>query len=95
MNSIRTVAGAKGVATPLALIEALDKPSYKTGSQLFRSTKEQIPPKLLAPHKPAGEPVFPTRLSEVVASEVHSVIEDEAAETLDFELKRTLPCKRA
>jgi hypothetical protein len=38
--------------------------------------------------------MFPTRLSEVVASEVHSVIEDEAAETLDFELKRTLPAKK-
>jgi hypothetical protein len=38
--------------------------------------------------------MFPTRLSEVVASEVHSVIQDEAAETLDFELKRTLPAKK-
>jgi schlafen family protein len=38
--------------------------------------------------------MFPTRLSEVVVSEVHSLIEDEAAETLDFELKRTLPSKR-
>jgi hypothetical protein len=38
--------------------------------------------------------MFPTRLSEVVASEVHAVIQDEAAETLDFELKRTLPAKR-
>lgn len=38
--------------------------------------------------------MFPTRLSEVVASEVHSVIRDEAAETLDFELKRALPAKK-
>jgi hypothetical protein len=38
--------------------------------------------------------MFPTRLSEVVASEVNSVIQDEAAETLDFELKRALPAKK-
>jgi Putative DNA-binding domain len=38
--------------------------------------------------------MFPTRLSEVVASEVHAIIQDEAAETLDFELKRSLPAKR-
>src|SRR5260370_3744157 len=38
--------------------------------------------------------MFPTRLSEVVASEVHSVIQDEAAETLDLELKRALPAKK-
>ncbi|WP_426433864.1 AlbA family DNA-binding domain-containing protein [Bradyrhizobium genosp. P] len=38
--------------------------------------------------------MFPTRLSEVVASEVRAVIEDEAAETIDFELKRGLPAKK-
>lgn len=38
--------------------------------------------------------MFATRLSEVVASEVFAVIQDEAAETLDFELKRTLPAKK-
>lgn len=37
--------------------------------------------------------MFPTRLSEVVASEVHQVIKDEAAETIEFELKRSLPAK--
>ena len=38
--------------------------------------------------------MFPTRLSEVVALEVHAIIQDEAAETLDFELKRSLPAKK-
>jgi len=38
--------------------------------------------------------MFPTRLSEVVASEVQAVIQDEAAETLEFELKRGLPAKK-
>ena len=39
--------------------------------------------------------MFPNRLSEVVASEVQAIIQDEAAETIDFELKRTLPAKKA
>jgi predicted HTH transcriptional regulator len=39
--------------------------------------------------------MFPSRLSEVIASEVQAVIEAEAAETIDFELKRTLPAKKA
>lgn len=38
--------------------------------------------------------MFPTRLSEVTASEVNAVIENEAAETIDFELKRALPAKK-
>lgn len=38
--------------------------------------------------------MFPTRLSEVSASEVLSVVQAEAAETLDFELKRALPSKK-
>ncbi|MCK1617434.1 ATP-binding protein [Bradyrhizobium sp. 159] len=38
--------------------------------------------------------MFPTRLAEVSASEVLAVIQNEAAETLDFELKRALPTKK-
>ncbi|HEV2153179.1 ATP-binding protein [Bradyrhizobium sp.] len=38
--------------------------------------------------------MFPTRLAEVSASQVLEVIQNEAAETLDFELKRTLPVKK-
>ena len=38
--------------------------------------------------------MLPSRLSEVVASEVHAVIDHEAAETVDFELKRALPAKK-
>jgi hypothetical protein len=38
--------------------------------------------------------MFPTRLAEVSASEVLAVVQNEAAETLDFELKRTLPAKK-
>ncbi len=38
--------------------------------------------------------MFPTRLSEVTASEIQDVIQNEAAETLDFELKRALPTKK-
>ncbi|WP_247296779.1 hypothetical protein [Bradyrhizobium sp. 179] len=41
-----------------------------------------------------GEQMFPTRLAEVSASEVLAVIQNEAAETLDFELKRALPTKK-
>jgi hypothetical protein len=38
--------------------------------------------------------MFPNRLSEVIASEINSIIRDEAAETIDFELKRALPAKK-
>jgi len=38
--------------------------------------------------------MFPARLSEVTAWEVNAVIANEAAETIDFELKRTLPAKK-
>jgi hypothetical protein len=38
--------------------------------------------------------VFPHRLSEVTAEEIRHLIEVEAPEALDFELKRTLPCKK-
>lgn len=38
--------------------------------------------------------MFSTRLSEVVASEVEAVVQQEAAESIDFELKRSLPAKR-
>ena len=38
--------------------------------------------------------MFPTRLSEVAASEVQAVVDAEAAETIDFELKRALPAKK-
>lgn len=38
--------------------------------------------------------MFSSRLSEVTAAEVHRVIDEEAAETLDFELKRALPAKK-
>jgi hypothetical protein len=37
--------------------------------------------------------MFPHRLSEVTAEEIRAVIETEAAEGLDFELKKTLPGK--
>ena len=38
--------------------------------------------------------MFPTRLSEVAAlPEVQAVVDAEAAETIDFELKRALPGK--
>ncbi|MGB5083169.1 MAG: ATP-binding protein [Methylocystis silviterrae] len=36
--------------------------------------------------------MFPTRLSEVAASELRAVVE--TAETIDFELKRALPAKK-
>ncbi|RXG87676.1 AlbA family DNA-binding domain-containing protein [Bradyrhizobium vignae] len=38
--------------------------------------------------------MFPTRLSEVTDSEVQAAIDNEAAETIDFELKRALPAKK-
>ena len=38
--------------------------------------------------------MFPTRLSEVVPSQIQAIIDDEAAETLDFELKGQLPAKK-
>jgi hypothetical protein len=38
--------------------------------------------------------MFPTRLTEVTAAELQSVIDNEVAETIDFELKRDLPSKR-
>jgi hypothetical protein len=38
--------------------------------------------------------VFPHRLSEVTAEEIRHLIEIEAPEALDFELKKTLPCKK-
>jgi hypothetical protein len=38
--------------------------------------------------------MFPTRLTEVTAGEVQSVIDTEVAETIDFELKRNLPSKK-
>jgi hypothetical protein len=38
--------------------------------------------------------MFPTRLSEVDATEVHAIIQNQAAEPIDFELKRALPAKK-
>jgi hypothetical protein len=38
--------------------------------------------------------VFPHRLSEVTAEEIRRLVEVEAPESLDFELKKTLPCKK-
>ena len=38
--------------------------------------------------------MFPTRLIEATASPVRAIIENETAETLDFELKRALPAKK-
>lgn len=38
--------------------------------------------------------MFPTHLSEVKASEVRAIIDTEAAEGLDFELKRSLASKK-
>jgi hypothetical protein len=38
--------------------------------------------------------MFPSRLSEVAAEEVQAIIDNEVAETTDFELKRDLPSKK-
>jgi|SRR4051794_26968788 hypothetical protein len=38
--------------------------------------------------------MFPHRLSEVTADEIHTLIQNEVAESLDFELKATLPTKK-
>lgn len=37
--------------------------------------------------------MFPTRLSEVAAAEVHALISDEVSEGSDIEFKRELPAK--
>jgi hypothetical protein len=37
--------------------------------------------------------MFPARLTEVTAAEVQAVMDNEVAETIDFELKRDLPSK--